>query len=220
MSKRLILIVIVVTVLFSGCSGVGNYYEGIDFFIIKQNNPVMATGSTGEPFSFPQLESGYYPGDCIIASFKIDYDSQPTREYITISELVDIQKIVRYGVLYQDSVCSNPAVVPVTLASCFSNVLFGGASDGRDAKKNIRYQFAWTTSSVNESIPVLYLSASETDDNISNGFAVDLYGFIQICRDYNKVKDQSFTFNIKCYNGEEGGKPKFIISQCSIFIEE
>ena len=210
-----------------------NYLSYSDFLIVKETFPTLTCASwAGVDLTIPQLNAEMFnPGNCLIASFKIDYDNQPAEaEGYTVTELYDAQKIERYYAMeasYSDSICASPERIEVApfgddgTIAFFSDVLFGGVVNNEDAAKHLRYQFSWTESSIEEQIPVLYVSATGTEDKIGSIFAADLGSFISACS--NKIQNKKLSFYIKYYSGEKDGVREFSLvssTPCSIVVEK
>lgn len=163
----------------------------------------------------PELNGkGYEKGDCLFASFTIDYDNQPNNQYYTATNVVEKKigktDIIMLNAVYQnvdDSIAklSQDSIKNIGFAGsincCIDNNLFMGF-DQLDANRNYDYQLVYSDSLIDE-IPVLYVCAKEANPSSAITFGDYKYQAFNIAPFLAKYADENnnFSFYLKYKKG-------------------
>ena len=187
-----------------------NYIACSEFFVVRESKPTTVLDSwKGQTYVVPQLDRDSLPAKtCMHASFIVNYDYQPENaKYLTATSLDGYQQVRHYeSHLRPDSSCLDQISIPTTVFATdatsvvfFSDMLFGGARNTDQIENNYIYRAFWTTESISGDIPILYMSASRSSEEIGSNFAIDMAPFISACS--GKVENKKLTFHIKYFNG-------------------
>jgi len=161
----------------------------------------------------PELNGKYEKGDCLFASFTIDYDNQPNNQYYTATNVSEKKigktDIIMLNAVYQnvnDSIdkMSQDSIKNLTFVGsvcCINNNLFMGF-DQLDANRNYDYQLVYSDSLIDE-MPVLYVCAKEANPSSATTYgdyryqAFDITPFLAEYADENN----NFSFYLKYKKG-------------------
>ena len=180
----------------------------------------------------PELDAkNYNEGDCLFASFTIDYDNQPAPSKYTLVSNMSEEKIRSGNIIMLDSesqdissvidsmsVDSIRYVAPAGYFPCIDNKLFMGF-DQLDSKiQNYEYQLVF---SVVNDIPVLYVCAKSSPTSSATPFGNYKYQAFDITPFFNQYADDKnrVTFHLRYKKGvDENGKNVYESSSNPITI--
>ncbi len=169
-------------------------------------------------FAANELKGKYNVGDCLYCSFKINYDSQPSRYYQTASEIKNIQDsplnesgIVMLphnsdsNVSYIDT-ASVDSILAIQFLNNYSspyvdNHLF--LSIGQIASNNQEYEYklvSYPDSCDLEKIPYLYICAKKTNTSsaaVKETYRTQVFDMLSFVNEYKKDKEIKFYLKYK-----------------------
>jgi len=194
--------------------------------VVDSSSPTTVVVSRfGGSFYAPEMDTyRYNPGACLLASFKINYDDQPSASAYTLSEVGNLIELGQSRVtLSEDStIVGYDGVIMGTQIAASSelifirNKVFFTVTQNSSQGESFKYNAVWLEDQfVQNSKPTLYLSAQI--DGEANGssnregavyFALDLADFVQASRSY--IESDQLLFNIR-YRVEDtkDGAPAF-----------
>ncbi len=176
--------------------------------IIASSSPTTLLSTRSGAFLAPML-NGYDKGDCVLASFKVNYTDQTFSN--TITEMYSAIPVGRYKVdiTPNDPDSSHHEYVIPSLAfrwGCyFDNLIFAEVFQKEKDGKDFRYRGNWTSESIVRYyenfgyIPTIYVSgkASPTESELSSTIAypcaLDLSAFIEACKEKNLESGQPYS---------------------------
>ena len=216
--------------LFTGClENRGNYQKFshvnsvVTSFSEFPGMTFLYTSAYFEAVAVPELnDAGYKNGDCLISSFTLDYDNQPTGKYATATEVVE-RKLGQADILMLDaadqtdiqhtidllSVDSIQSVVLLGSNPCIANKLFMGFSQNDYRTQNYEYQLVYSDLLIDD-IPVLYVCAKKSDT--ASGILIDnhlcqAFDLSSFLSKYTDDENNRFSFYLKYKrNVDEDGK--------------
>ena len=160
-------------------------------------------------------KEGYKQGDCLFASFTVDYDNQPAPSQYVLVTNIKYEKIGKSSIVMLDagsqvisdtidvlSVDSIKGLTFVGSIPCIDNNLFMGFDQLDTKTQNYEYQLVYSDSLINE-IPILYVCAKKSGLSSATPYGDYKYQAFDIKPFLNQYadKDNKFSFYLQYKKG-------------------